>query len=483
MLGVTEVFLFAVTFLLAFVILKWSIGGKQEGRYPPALPALPLVGSLPFLGKLEDLPDYFMKTAETLGPIISFYSGRKLAVVLNGKEAIVDALIKKSADFSDRAPAYTETHGVNVNSRGIVFAPFTESFKRYRKLSMSILKEFAFGVEDERMILEDVEEMLDKVKLENGKPFVMKLMLSAIVSRTAVGVLFGRRFLRTGNEHMDLVKNIEKHSLCICPIMDIVPLLRFLPAYRKKLTNDAESHVELQRCIAVGIKSALSEEENNFVKRFIQLEGPDYDKEQLFYLLRDFSHGAMDTTSATIRWAVLYLVNNPAVQDRAQKDVDSVIPRDRLPALDDKRNLPFIEAFILETMRHRTLAPFSLQHATSNDTELNGYFIPKGALVLVNLQSVHMDRKVWKDPEVFRPERFLDEENNVIGRERIVSFGLGKRACPGEVLARKALFLFITSLIQQFHIRPPEGHDSIVVTEVHSVNVQPSPYKVRLIKR
>jgi len=46
--------------------------------------------------------------------------------------------------------------------------------------------------------------------------------------------------------------------------------------------------------------------------------------------------------------------------------------------------------------------------------------------VFPNLHAAHMDPSIWKDPDVFRPERFLDEHNNIIGRDRVISFSLGR---------------------------------------------------------
>lgn len=57
-------------------------GNKNENRdgkpYPPSLPSLPIVGSLPFVsGGMEVMPEFFMKTAEKLGPVFTFYAGSR----------------------------------------------------------------------------------------------------------------------------------------------------------------------------------------------------------------------------------------------------------------------------------------------------------------------------------------------------------------------------------------------------------------------
>ena len=66
---------------------------------------------------------------------------------------------------------------------------------------------------------------------------------------------------------------------------------------------------------------------------------------------------------------------------------------------------------------------------------------------------------------------------------RCICSVLGKRSCIGEILARQSTFLFLTSLVQRFDIRPPEGMDSIIVTEVCAISTVPSHFEVCLIPR
>jgi len=94
-----------------------------------------------------------------------------------------------------------------------------------------------------------------------------------------------------------------------------------------------------------------------------------------------------------------------------------------------------------------------------------------------------MDPNVWDKPHEFRPERFLDDEGNVVNKELMIAFSLGKRSCLGELLARQEVYLFITGLVQQFHIRPPEGVERINARDELAGTLAPSSYHIRLIAR
>ncbi len=94
---------------------------------------------------------------------------------------------------------------------------------------------------------------------------------------------------------------------------------------------------------------------------------------------------------------------NPGVLHKAQKEIDFVIGRDRLPMLTDLPSLPYVEAIMKETFRWNTvlhmgdyaplpdqsnlldLSPIGLPHVTLEDDTYNGWSIPKGSIVLANI--------------------------------------------------------------------------------------------------
>ena len=75
----------------------------------------------------------------------------------------------------------------------------------------------------------------------------------------------------------------------------------------------------------------------------------------------------------------------PEIQRRAQKEVDSVIGKDRLPTLADRPRLSFVNNVILEVMRWNQAAPLGLPHSPSQDDIFEGYYIPKGCTIFANI--------------------------------------------------------------------------------------------------
>jgi cytochrome P450 len=101
----------------------------------------------------------------------------------------------------------------------------------------------------------------------------------------------------------------------------------------------------------------------------------------------------------------------------------------------------------------------------------------------VNLWSVLHDRKHWGDPEVFRPERFLDTDGRFIKDEWMIQFGTGKRVCLGEILARNTLFLIFSTLMQEFTFRIPEGDPDPSTDTLPGITIIPAPFRVEVFER
>ncbi|KFP81921.1 Cytochrome P450 2U1, partial [Apaloderma vittatum] len=110
----------------------------------------------------------------------------------------------------------------------------------------------------------------------------------------------------------------------------------------------------------------------------------------------------------------------------------------------------FTEATIMEVQRMTAVVPLSIPRMASETAVLQGYTIPKGSVIVPNLWSVHRDPNIWEKPDDFQPSRFLDENGQLIKKEAFIPFGMGKRVCMGEQLAKMELFLIFASLMQSF---------------------------------
>ena len=89
--------------------------------------------------------------------------------------------------------------------------------------------------------------------------------------------------------------------------------------------------------------------------------------------------------------------------------------------------MPYTQAFLTEVLRYRPLAPVGVPHLMTSDLKVGEYHVPKGTEVIMNITAINSDPKVWSDPDVFRPERFLNEDGTkFVVRKEMLAFGAGK---------------------------------------------------------
>jgi len=171
-----------------------------------------------------------------------------------------------------------------------------------------------------------------------------------------------------------------------------------------------------------------------------------------------------ETTSTTLQWWLLAMLAYPTVQARAHAELDEVVGRARPPSFADIPSLPYIQAMVKETLRWSPTAPFGAPHASTADDWYEGMFIPKGTICLQNMRVLNFDPDVFgPNAAEFDPTRYLDEKGQIKtalmeGRdEGHMSFGFGRRFCPGKHLAEGTLAIDFATLLWAMRFERPEG--------------------------
>lgn len=161
-----------------------------------------------------------------------------------------------------------------------------------------------------------------------------------------------------------------------------------------------------------------------------------------------------------MEWVMAELLHNPEVLSKAQAELEKVIGRGKLIEESDISRLPYLQAILKETLRLHPQLPFLVPRKAKAHIEIGGYIIPEGEQVLVNAWAIGRDPLTWEEPNLFKPERFLGEENQTdfTGRNfELIPFGGGRRICPGYPLARRMLHLMLGSLLNNFDWKLEDG--------------------------
>ena len=194
-------------------------------------------------------------------------------------------------------------------------------------------------------------------------------------------------------------------------------------------------------------------------------------KENVLYIVENINVAAIETTLWSMEWAIAELVNHPHVQDKIRDEISDIL-KGRPVAESNLHELPYLQATVNETLRLHTPIPLLVPHMNLEEAKLRNYTIPKESKVVVNAWWLANNPAWWKSPHEFRPERFLQEENGteaaVAGGKvdfRYLPFGMGRRSCPGIILALPILGLIIAKLVTEFEIQAPPGVEKIDVRE------------------
>ncbi|KAG9104394.1 hypothetical protein FRC06_002948 [Ceratobasidium sp. 370] len=208
-------------------------------------------------------------------------------------------------------------------------------------------------------------------------------------------------------------------------------------------------------------------------------EADDYVKEITFALVG----GGTDTTANAVLVFFVAMLLFPKTQAKAQEEIDRAIGTQRLPTMEDRDQLPYIGRLIQEVLRWRPIAPIGkLVRLNLGDDVYKGYRIPKGAIVIGNAWAMSHNAAVYKDPETFEPDRFLDPSVPFSS-----TFGFGRRLCPGMDFAGSSLFIFIASILATFKIemaKDEQGNDVVPVPDgTNRIVYYPVPFKLRITPR
>lgn len=171
-----------------------------------------------------------------------------------------------------------------------------------------------------------------------------------------------------------------------------------------------------------------------------------------------------ETTANALTWALFLAQSDPAARERLEAEADEAFAGDADPvSLLDR--LVFTRAVIEEALRLYPPVP-SLSREAIGEDRIAGRVIPKGSLVIISPWVLHRHRKLWKEPDMFRPERFLPGRREAIDRYQFLPFGAGPRVCIGQGFAMQEAVLALAAMLHRFRFDLAAGYEVFPVQRV-----------------
>ncbi|XP_022857347.1 premnaspirodiene oxygenase-like [Olea europaea var. sylvestris] len=480
--------------LIFLFITKWkkSQTPSERKKLPPSPKQLPIIGHLHLISLLPHRD--FKELAKKHGPIMHLKLGETSAIVISSPEIAKEVLETQDPTFAERLGTMS-SEIVWYNHTDIAFSPYNDYWRQMRKicmlefLSSKQVRSFASIRTDEGLKL--IKYIKSSAGIHINLTEKIFLTTSSISARAAFGKICKDKdtMVKLFQEGVILAAGFE--------LADLFPsfmLLRLfssnkvkLWAMRRKLDPILDEIIDEHKANLVRMKTdneVLDQAESirrgngelgneDLVDVFLrvketgELDVPiNYDNMKAVF--SDIFSAGTNPPSSTIDWAMVELIRNPRVMAKAQAEVRESFKGHEIIDDTDLQKLKYLKMVIKETLRMHTLVPL-VPRASRKDSEINGYFIPANAKVLVNAWEMCRDPKYWTNAESFKPERF---ENNGMdftgnGHFEYTPFGSGSRMCPGTTFAIAGVELLLAQLLYNFNWKLPEGinADNLEMTE------------------
>ncbi|XP_037353023.1 steroid 17-alpha-hydroxylase/17,20 lyase-like [Talpa occidentalis] len=485
--------------MLILTYFFWPKGKCLVVKYPNSLPALPLVGSLPFLPRHGHPHVNFFKLQRKYGPIYSLRMGSKTTVIIGEHQLAREVLIKKGKDFAGR-PQVVTLGILSDNGKGIAFADHGAQWHLHRKLVQATFALFKDGNQRlDNMICQEISLLSDFLATQNGQPVDLSLPVFLAVTNIMCFICFNFTFKIEDPEFKTIEHYINgiMDALGQNTMADIFPILQIFPNKTLEMMRNCVQMREqcLSEIIEKYKENFSSNSINTMLDVLIQAQmnsgNSNADPDQYSKLLSDkhilstigdiFGAG-VETTCSVVQWTVAFLLHYPQLKKKIQEELDQNVGFNRTPTLSDRNHLLLLEATIREVLRIRPVAPMLIPHQAIVDSSIGGYAIDKGTDIIINLWALHHSEKEWDQPDKFMPERFLDPTGNQLISPSLsyLPFGAGPRTCIGEMLARRELFLFMAWLLQRFDFEVPDDGHMPALEGIPNVVFQVEPFKVKI---
>ncbi|XP_024976672.1 flavonoid 3'-monooxygenase [Cynara cardunculus var. scolymus] len=466
----------SITGLLLYVLL--NLRTPRSNRLPPGPTPWPIIGNLPHLGRI---PHHALAAMATkYGPLMHLRLGVVDVVVAASASVAAQFLKVHDANFASRPPNSGAKH-IAYDYQDLVFAPYGPKWRMLRKIcSVHLFSNKA--LDDFRHVREEEVAILARALAGAGRSTVaLGQLLNVCTTNALARVMLGRRVFGDGSGGVDPKADEFKDMVVELMVLagefnigDFIPALDWLD-----LQSVTKKMKKLHLRFDSFLNTVLEDHKNggdvvsgnvDLLSTLISLkddadgEGGKLSDIEIKALLLNLFAAGTDTSSSTVEWAMAELIRHPQLMKQAQEEMDTVVGRDRLVSELDLSRLTFLEAIVKETFRLHPSTPLSLPRIASESCEVNGYYIPKGSTLLVNVWAIARDPKMWTDPLEFRPSRFLpggEKPNaNVKGNDfEIIPFGAGRRICAGMSLGLRMVQLLIASLVHAFDWELANGLD------------------------
>ncbi|CAI0378853.1 unnamed protein product [Linum tenue] len=456
----------SLLFLVPLLLFKFNRKSNPSG--PAAAPPPPGPTKLPIIGNLHNLaggslPHHRLRDlANRYGGVMGLQLGQVPHLVITSAEAAREVMKTHDVVFAQR-PKMLAAEILSYNFTDIAFAPYGAYWRQLRKICvlelLSAKRVKSFGSIRE----EEVSNAATRIADSAGREFNFSRMLFSLTHAITARVAFGKKY-NGQDEFIQLVEDITRAGggFSLADLYPSVKLLQVVSGMRSTLLRLRGETDRMLGSIIADHRSKGSKEDSaagevdDLVDVLLKLQGngePDFPltDDNIKAVIFDIFIAGSDTSSTTLEWAMSEMVKNHRVLYEAQAEVRKVFgPKGEV---DETllHELHYMRLVIKETLRLHAPVPLLLPRENNEDCEIDGFLVKANTKVIVNVWAMGRDPKYWKEPEEFRPERFIDSSIDYKGSDfEFLPFGAGRRMCPGMVFGMANVELPLAKFLYHF---------------------------------
>ncbi|OQD85241.1 hypothetical protein PENANT_c010G09088 [Penicillium antarcticum] len=434
-----------VFFILGLVALR--LFTKRRTNLPPGPKGRFIIGNL------FDLPPpgmqewkHWLKHKDLYGPISSITALGKTIIIINDRDLAFQILEKNSAKHSSR-PRLVFADELSGWGKLMSSQDNTPLLRAYRRAVTRVIGTRESASRFNGLLELEAQRFICRVFRE-PKKFLQH-------NRTAAGafilnITYGYHIEPQGEDPLVCLADhaLKQFSDAVVPgswLVDLIPALKYVPEWMpganfQRIARDHfQTLTKLLESPFAFAKSQMSREDRGCFVSTLLKQGEDED---------------------IIKWSAVAMYGGGS--DTAQAEMDNIFGGPTLPTVADRDKLPYVNAIVKEAIRWHSVAPLGIPHRTDEDDIINGFLIPKDAIIVPNIWSFNNDSAIYPSPRDFQPERFLSSAID----PGDVSFGFGRRVCPGRLIAETSIFLMIAHTLAVFDIKKPTGEDGNLIEPI-----------------
>nr|GMD61144.1 cytochrome P450 82C4-like [Ipomoea batatas] len=483
-------------FSLLYIFWRNNTTTSQPGAQPKRLPpepagARPIIGHLPMLMSSQvHLVRTLGGLADKYGPVFTIRIGMPRALVVSRWEAVKDCFGTYDKIFASRPASCAGTY-LGYDNAALAFSTYDSYWRKVRKM---VVVELLSSTKLEKLkhvwmseLTSNVKELYNHIVRNggvNGVKVDMNEWMRHLNYNMISKIVVGRRYKFT-IEHGIEDEEARHMRKAFKEFMSLAGELVSADALPFRIFRwlDFEGHIKNMKRVTRTMNAFLQVWIDEHVKKRKESTGDVEDRDFIDVMLSviddEFTAGyrytrdtiikatavsmlqdGAETMAVNMIWLMSLLLKNREVLKRIQEELDAKVGRERWVEDYDIDNLVYLQAAVKESMRLYPPAPFLVPHKASEDCNVDGYYVPKGTQLFVNVWKLHRDPRIWPEPEKFSPERFLNTPENVDPAARqygYIPFSYGRRSCPGISYGLKVTHLTYARLLQGFDFSPPEN--------------------------